>query len=30
MVTLRENGLSALFDGITTVDEIVKETIIED
>jgi len=29
MITLRENGLTALFDGITTVDEVAKETIIE-
>jgi len=29
MHLLRENGLSAIFDGVTTVDEIVKETISE-
>jgi len=29
MVLLRDNGLSAIFDGITTLDEIVKETIME-
>jgi type IV pilus assembly protein PilB len=29
MRPLRENGLKALFDGITTIDEVVKETIIE-
>jgi type IV pilus assembly protein PilB len=30
MVTLRENGLTSIFDGTTTVDEVVKETIVED
>lgn len=29
MRPLRENGLQAMFDGITTIDEIVKETITE-
>jgi type IV pilus assembly protein PilB len=29
MRMLRENGLSAIFDGITTIDEVVKETIME-
>ncbi len=29
MIPLRENGLTALFNGITTVDEVAKETIIE-
>jgi type IV pilus assembly protein PilB len=29
MVLLRENGLAAIYDGITTLDEIVKETITE-
>ena len=29
MRPLRENGLKAMFDGITTIDEVVKETIIE-
>ncbi len=29
MVLLRDNGLAAIFDGITTLDEIVKETITE-
>jgi type IV pilus assembly protein PilB len=29
MRSLRDNGLAALYDGITTVDEVVKETIIE-
>jgi len=29
MRPLRENGLTAMFDGITTIDEVVKETITE-
>jgi len=29
MTPLRENGLTALFNGITTIDEVVKETITE-
>jgi type IV pilus assembly protein PilB len=29
MRLLRENGLAAIYDGITTIDEVVKETIIE-
>ena len=29
MISLRENGLSAIYDGITTMDEVVKETITE-
>jgi type IV pilus assembly protein PilB len=29
MRPLRENGLIAVFDGITTIDEILKETITE-
>jgi type IV pilus assembly protein PilB len=29
MRPLRVNGLSAMFDGITTIDEVVKETITE-
>jgi len=29
MKLLRDNGLAALYDGITTIDEIVKETISE-
>jgi len=27
MVQLRDNGLSAIYDGITTIDEVVKETV---
>lgn len=30
MRTLRESGLRAIFEGITTLDEVVKETIIEE
>jgi type IV pilus assembly protein PilB len=29
MRLLRDNGLAAIYDGITTVDEVVKETISE-
>jgi len=29
MRLLRDNGLAAIYDGITTIDEIVKETIME-
>jgi type IV pilus assembly protein PilB len=29
MILLRDNGLAAIYDGITTLDEIVKETITE-
>jgi type IV pilus assembly protein PilB len=30
MTLLRDNGLAAIYDGITTVEEVVKETIIEE
>jgi len=30
MRLLRENGLAVIYDGITTIDEIVKETIMEE
>ena len=30
MVLLRDNGLAAIYDGLTTIDEVVKQTIIED
>ncbi|MCP4248598.1 MAG: Flp pilus assembly complex ATPase component, partial [bacterium] len=30
MRTLRESGLLAIFDGVTTIEEVVKETILED
>jgi type IV pilus assembly protein PilB len=29
MRLLRDNGLAAIYDGITTIDEVVKETIME-
>jgi type IV pilus assembly protein PilB len=29
MKQLRESGLAAIYDGITTIDEIAKETMIE-
>ena len=30
MRLLRDNGLAAIYDGITTIDEVVKETIMEE
>jgi type IV pilus assembly protein PilB len=30
MITLRESGLKLIFDGLTTIDEVVRETVIED
>ena len=30
MRLLRENGLEAMYDGVTTIDEVVKETIMEE
>ena len=30
MRTLRDNGLLAIYDGVTTLDEVVRETIIEE
>ena len=30
MRTLRESGLIALYDGMTTIDEVVKETLVEE
>ncbi|MFM7039346.1 MAG: GspE/PulE family protein [Planctomycetaceae bacterium] len=30
MTTLRESGLKLIFDGLTTIDEVVRETVIED
>ena len=30
MTTLREGGLKLIFDGVTTIDEIVRETVMED
>jgi type IV pilus assembly protein PilB len=29
MKLLRETGMAAIYDGITTIDEVVKETMIE-
>ncbi len=29
MTVLRENGLTAIYNGITTIDEVVKETVME-
>ncbi len=29
MVTLRDAGMEAVYDGITTVDEVIRETILE-
>ena len=30
MTTLRESGLRAIFNGVTTIDEVVRETVLED
>ncbi|MBI1349198.1 pilus assembly protein PilB [bacterium] len=30
MITLRESGLKLIFDGVTTIDEIVRETVVDD
>jgi len=30
MTTLRESGLRAIFAGLTTIDEVVHETVLED
>jgi len=30
MITLREKGLKAIFEGLTTIEEVVKETIMEE
>jgi type IV pilus assembly protein PilB len=30
MMTLREAGLKAIFDGLTTIDEIVRETVVDE
>ena len=30
MTTLRESGLQALFAGLTTIEEVVRETVLED
>jgi type IV pilus assembly protein PilB len=30
MTLLRENGLKAIYDGITTIDEVAKGTMVQD
>jgi type IV pilus assembly protein PilB len=30
MVTLRESGLRAIYSGVTTIEEVVRETVVED
>jgi type II secretory ATPase GspE/PulE/Tfp pilus assembly ATPase PilB-like protein len=30
MKSLRESGLRAIFEGMTTIDEVVRETILEE
>jgi type IV pilus assembly protein PilB len=30
MVGLRDAGLRAIFNGLTTIDEVVRETVVED
>jgi type IV pilus assembly protein PilB len=30
MTLLRENGLRTIYNGITTIDEVAKETMMED
>lgn len=30
MTTLREAGLKLIFDGISTIDEVVRETVLDD
>ena len=30
MQTLRESGLRALYSGVTTIEEVVRETVLED
>jgi type IV pilus assembly protein PilB len=30
MMTLRESGLKALYQGMTTIEEVVRETVLED
>ena len=30
MRTLRQSGLMGIFDGLTTIDEVVRETLAED
>jgi type IV pilus assembly protein PilB len=30
MYTLREAGLKAVFEGVTTIDEVVRETVVDE
>ena len=30
MITLRESGLRAIFSGTTNIEEVVRETVVED
>ena len=30
MSTLRESGITAIFEGMTTLEEVVKETVLEE
>ena len=30
MTSLRDAGLKLIFDGVTTIDEVVRETVLED
>jgi type II secretory ATPase GspE/PulE/Tfp pilus assembly ATPase PilB-like protein len=30
MRTLRESGLAAIYDGLTTIDEVVRETTVDE
>jgi type II secretory ATPase GspE/PulE/Tfp pilus assembly ATPase PilB-like protein len=30
MTTLREKGLNAIYNGLTTIEEVVKETVMEE
>jgi hypothetical protein len=30
MITLRDSGLNAIYQGKTTIEEVVRETVLED
>jgi type IV pilus assembly protein PilB len=30
MITLRESGLKAVFNGLSTIEEVVRETVVDD
>jgi hypothetical protein len=30
MITLRESGLKAVFTGLSTIEEVVRETVVDD